>query len=151
MFVARPKEISLQMENEPLPLPPAKQKLGVNAILDAINGLSLEQQRMVQAALQHPSSDLGASYLPRDPPPAVVGINESRSTHGQLAATPPVAFHASTPQGDQSFHFGWSNSVHNIKVSTFSGSDRDCSFEQFWYKQVFDKPRSSGRNDSDCD
>ena len=44
MFVAPPKEISLQMENEPLPLPPANQKLGVNAILDAINGLSLEQQ-----------------------------------------------------------------------------------------------------------
>ena len=131
--VTRSKEVSLQMENEPLPLPPAKQKLGVNAILDTINGLSLEQQRMVQAALQHPSSDLGASYLPRGPPPPVGGMNESRSIHGQLAATSPVAVHASTPQGDQSFHFGWSNSVHNIKVSTFSGSEKDCSFEQFRY------------------
>ena len=133
VFVARLKEVSLQMENERLPLPPAKQKLGVNTKLDAISGLSLEQQRMVQTALQHPSSDLGASYFPRGPLPPVSGMNESRSIHGQLAAKPPVAVHAFTPQGDQSFHFGWSNSVHNIKVSTFSGSDKDCSFEQFWY------------------
>ena len=88
---------------------------------------------MVQAVLQHPSSDLGASYLPRGPPPPVGGMKESRRIHGQLAPTPPVAVHASTPQGDQCFHFGRSNSVHNIKVSTFSGSDKDCLFEQFWY------------------
>ena len=88
---------------------------------------------MVQTSLQHPSSDLGASYLPRGPLPPVGGMNESRSIHDQLAATPPLAVHASTPQGDQSFYFGWSNSAHNIKVSTFSGSDKDCSFEQFQY------------------
>ena len=89
----------------------------------------LEQQQMVQTALKNPSSDLCASFLPRGPHPPVCGINESGTIHGQLAATPPVAVHASTSQGLQS----WSNSVDNTKVSTLSRSDKDCSFKQFRY------------------
>ena len=60
-------------------------------------------------------------------------MNDLGHAHHLLATTPPVAVHASTSHGDPSFHFGWSNSIHSIRVSTFSGLDRDCSYEQFRY------------------
>ena len=126
------KDVSIQMENEPAFAPRSQPLSGVNAILDAINGLSLEQQQAVQAALQHPADDLGASYLQKYPLPGQ-RMNDHGLVRHQQVSTPPLAVHASTPHGDQSFHFGWSNSVHNIRVSTFSGSDRDCSYEQFRY------------------
>ena len=120
------------MENEASFAPMSQPILGVNAIVDAINGLSLEQQRAVQAALQHPSDDLGASYLPRGPLSGY-RMNDLAHAHHPPVTTPPAAVHASTPQGDASFHFGWSNAIHSIRVSTFSGLDRDCSYEQFRY------------------
>ena len=61
--VTRCRDVSIQMENEASFAPVSLPICGANAIVDAINGLSLEQQRAVQATLQHPSDDLGASYL----------------------------------------------------------------------------------------
>ena len=130
--VTRCRDVSIQMESEAFSAPVSQPILGVNAIVDAINGLSREQQQAVHAALQHPSDDLGASYLPRGPLSGY-RMNDLGHVHHPPVTTTPAAVHASTPQGDASFHFGRSNAIHSIRVSTFSGSDRDCSYEQFRY------------------
>ena len=101
--------------------------------MDAINGLSLEQQWAVQAASQHPSDDLGASYLPRGPLLGYMMNDLGHAHHVPPVTTPRAAVHASTPQGDASFHFGWSNAIHSIRVSTFSELDHDYFYEQVRY------------------
>ena len=47
----------------------------------------------------------------------------------------PVGQLQSTPHqlGQPSFHFGLPSTAHSVRVSTFSGSPHDCSFEQFRY------------------
>ena len=37
----------------------------------------------------------------------------------------------STPFGNETFHSGNQNTVHSVKMSTFSGSSKDCSYEEF--------------------
>lgn len=46
--------------------------------------------------------------------------------HQQLQSTPHQL-------GQPSFHFGLPSTAHSVRVSTFSGSPHDCSFEQFKY------------------
>ena len=60
-------------------------------------------------------------------------MNDLGHAHHPPVTTPPAAVYASTPHEDSSFHFGWSNAIHSIRVSTFSGLDHACSYEQFRY------------------
>ena len=115
-------------------------------VLEAIAGWSLEQKQQLGAALGLPSSvaapgltsvgyrppvpvqqgapRIGGAYTPMSNPPRM-------EYYSQPPAPPQPVF--STPHPEQSFQFGSSNTVNNIRVSTFSGSSKDCSFEQFRY------------------
>ena len=67
---------------------------------------------------------MGGAYTPMSNPPRM-------GYYSQLPVPLQPVF--STPHPQLSFQFGSSNTVNNIQVSTFSGSSKDCSFEQFCY------------------
>ena len=46
---------------------------------------------------------------------------------------PPLHTSTPSPAVNPSFHFGHPSTAHSVRVSTFSGSPNDCSFEQFRY------------------
>ena len=115
-------------------------------VLEAIAGWSLEQKQQLGAALgfstsgtvAEPTSSaqgpqvpvglaapkMGVPYTPMFNPPRM-------GCFSQHPVPPQPVF--STPHPEQSFQFGSSKTVNNIHVSTFSGSSKDCSFEQFRY------------------
>ena len=48
-------------------------------------------------------------------------------------AHPPLHTSTPSPAANPSFHFGHPSTAHSVRVSTFSSSPNDCSFEQFCY------------------
>ena len=65
------------------------------------------------------------SQLPRPVQTSAYGHQQHYSGM-QLQSTPNQV-------GQPSFHFGLPSTAHSVRVSTFSGSPHDCSFEQFRY------------------
>ena len=100
-------------------------------ILEAIGGLSVIQRKQLSEALRvslDPPVSQGIAY-----PPELKTVKPTLP--GQIPHSPPTGLPAgpfeSTPFGNQTFHFGNQNTVHSVRVSTFSGSSKDCSYEQF--------------------
>ena len=100
-------------------------------ILEVIGGLSLLQKKQLSEALRvslDPPVSQGVAYQP--------GLKTIKPILSEpLPHSPPTGLPAgpleSTPFGNQTFHFGNQNTVHSVIVSTFSGSSKDCSYEQF--------------------
>ena len=118
----------------------------VSDVMAAIRGLNSNEKLQIKAALLGMITDIGvkdtyggskAFCSPKKVEPQKVVISPpllhtpQNGQMNQLSGTAPVP--ASTPHLDQTFHFGNSNTVHNIRVTTFSGSAKDCFFEQFRY------------------
>ena len=99
---------------------------GLGDILEAFDSLSVEQQLQLKATLQlKPVQSLATPYKP------VTTSTPYHFVHRKPDATIPKQMQA-PPMPEQSFHFGNAN-VNSIRVSTFSGGSKDCSFEQFRY------------------
>ena len=112
-------------------------------VLEAIAGWSLEQKQQLGAALglstsgavAEPTSSAQFPVAPAAPKmrvPYIPMFNPPRMGGFYQHPVPPQSVF-STPHPEQSFQFGSFNTVNNIRVSTFSGSSKDCSFEQFCY------------------
>ena len=115
-------------------------------VLEAIAGWSLEQKQQLGAALGL-SSSIAAPGLTstgyRPPVPAQQGAPRMGGAYTPMSNPPRMGYYSqppvppqpvfATPHPEQSFQFGSSNTVNNIRVSTFSGSSKDCYFEQFRY------------------
>ena len=118
----------------------------VSDVMAAISGLNSDEKLQIKAALFGMTTDIGvkdtyggskAFGLPKKVESQKVVISAPvlhEPQYGQMNQLSGIApLPASTPHLDQTFHFGKSNTVHNIRVTTFSGSWKDCSFEQFRY------------------
>ena len=107
---------------------PKKVEPRLSDILEAISGLSIEQRKQVRSALFAPEMSLeeGAMGASKQ---EVKGAKPSHFSFHMGAMPNPVV---STPHYHM-FHFGFLSLVNNIKVSTFSGTPKDSSFDQFIY------------------
>ena len=118
----------------------------VSDVMAAISGLNSDEKLQIKAALFGMTTDTGvkdtyggskAFGLPKKVESQKVVISLvvlHKPQYGQMNQLSGIApLPASAPHLDQTFHFGNSNTVHNIRVTTFSGSAKDCSFEQFRY------------------
>ena len=115
----------------------------VSDVMAAISGLNSDEKLQIKAGLFGMTTDIGvkdtyagskAFGLPKKVESQKVVISPPVLHEPQLNQLSGIApLPASTPHLDQTFHFGNSNTVHNIWVTTFSGSGKDCSFEQFRY------------------
>ena len=124
----------------------AKTSLKLSDVLEAIAGWSFEQKQQLGAALGFPPSGVATEVITPGPGHPVATQPPAAKMGGLYTpvSQPSIPVHAppypvlpqpvfSTPQPEQSFQFGTSNTVNNIRVSSFSGSPKDCSFEQFRY------------------
>ena len=104
-------------------------------VLEAIAGWSLEQKQQLGAALGfstsgavvEPTSSVQGPQVPVGPAAPKMGVPYTpmfnppqMGCFSQHPVPPQPVF--STPHPEQSFQFGSSNTVNNIRVSTFSGS-----------------------------
>ena len=107
---------------------------GLSDILEAFDSLTMEQELQLKATLQLKpvSSPLVAATQPKSSSPyhATSGLKQGVHADQQLAYSPKTW--APVQPQETSFQFGSSN-VNSIRVSTFSGGSKDCSFEQFRY------------------
>ena len=110
-------------------IPKAEQKM--SDILEAIGGLSVLQRKQLSEALQvflDPPVSQGVAYQPELK--TVKPVLSEPMPHSPPTGLPAGPFE-STPFSNQTFHFCNQNTVHSVRVSTFSGSSKDCSYEQF--------------------
>ena len=128
-----------------------KVALQLSDVLDAIANWTPQQKQQLGVALgfnpvgpgnsagtsygQQPSSQAGPALS--KPPPGVYSTpsmplgSQPHQYQTPVQQTLPQPMFTASPHAGQSFQFGSSNTINNIRVSTFSGSNKECSFEQF--------------------
>ena len=129
----------------------SKVNLQLSDVLEAISSWTSEQKQQLGTALGFnqmgvnvPASRTGhggPTFSPApgpavatsQPAPSFTAHYQHQAPQQQVYRTPqlPQPCFTSTPQQGQSFQFGSSNTINNIRVSTFSGSSKECSYEQF--------------------
>ena len=106
-----------------------KSLTGLGDILEAFDNLSVDHQALLKTALQLkptiPPLDVRTKTSSPNPTTSCMNMGPQQPIH-----TPNMWQQGVAP--DQSFQFGHPN-VSSIRVSTFSGGPKDCSFEQFRY------------------
>ena len=133
-------------------VPSQKIVLQLSDVLEAVAGWTLEQKQQLGVALGFNSIGVGGQVQgsgidgPQSCQPSVsqppmhktaaVGytpVPQTQMPGYQSFPPPPLPqpVFTSSPHPGQSFQFGSSNTINNIRVSTFSGSSKDCSYEQF--------------------
>ena len=134
--------------------PPQRVSLPVSDIIDAVAGWTLEDKQKLGIALGFNQLGVGnpvpatangsgqygksAPLAPHSKPQHPVYTTPQQQQVMQQYPyqtlghpTPPQPVFTSSPQPRQSFQFGSSNTINNIRVTTFSGTSKDCSYEQF--------------------
>ena len=135
-------------------VPSQKVVLQLSEVLEAVAGWTLEQKQQLGVALGFNSVGVGGPVpssgingppscqpsMSQPPVHKTSAVNYTPAPQTQMPgyqsfAPPPLpqpVFTSSPhPHPGQSFQFGSSNTINNIRVSTFSGSSKDCSYEQF--------------------
>ena len=102
---------------------------GLSDFIEAFDNLTVEQQLQLKATLQLKPVASSLGVPPKTSSP-YYPAHSMKAGAQPLDYSPRPCQHGAVPE--QSFQFGNPN-ISSIRVSTFSGGSKDCSFEQFKY------------------